>query len=138
VADFYLDNDVTQRIAVLLQGAGHSVMAAGWIGLRAGSDAEQLLRAAEEGWILISHNREDYMLLHEAWLRWSRSWGVTAAHAGILVIPQPRDFPPDQATRELSRFVGSGRPLANELYRRPVGARPRWERWRLGRGWTGR
>ena len=137
MAAFYLDNDVAHELAPALQAAGHGAITARSIGFAAATDDVQLLRAASEGWTFVTHNRDDYVLLHEAWLRWSGAWRVAAEHAGILVIPQPHELPSYQVARDLVRFVSSGRPLTNELYRRrSIGAGVRWERWRLGRGWT--
>lgn len=136
MAAFYLDSDVSQEVARFLQDAGHEASTARSIGLGTATDDEQLMRAAEEGWILVTHNREDYKLLHGAWLRWSRAWQITPEHAGILVIPQPPALPYDRAARELAAFVRSGHPLTNALYlRHRPGVRPAWERWQphLGR-----
>jgi hypothetical protein len=139
VAAFYLDSDIARDVAVLLQGEGHDVVTTRSIGLGAAPDDEQMLTAAEQGRIMVTHNGRDYSLLHGAWLRWSWAWQITPQHSGVLVIPQPRELPIPQAARELSRFVRSGRPLVNELYlRRTPGVRPAWERWRRGPGRTRR
>ena len=134
---FYLDNDVAHEVASFLGSEGHDAVTTRSIGRQAATDDEQLLTAAEQRWILVTHNWDDYTLLHGAWLRWSRAWQVRPEHAGILVIPQPPELSVIRAAQELSGFVRSGRPLINELYRRRrPGARPAWERWRRGRGWT--
>jgi hypothetical protein len=139
VAAFYLDHDVGHEVALLLRGAGHDATTAQQSGLRAATDDEHFLTAAEQARILVTHNGRDYLLLHRAWLRWSMAWRVTREHAGILLIPQPPMLPIDEAARDLSSFAGSGRPLTNELYRRrPPGLRPAWERWRPGDRWTRR
>jgi len=62
VAGFYLDHDVAYGIAFLVREEGHDATAAQWIGLQAAEDYEHLLKAAEQGWILIGHNRKDYNL----------------------------------------------------------------------------
>ena len=64
MAAFYRDNDVAQVLAAYLLADGHDVTTARWARLQAAADAEQLLRAAEEGRILVTHNRREYVMLH--------------------------------------------------------------------------
>ncbi len=93
MANFYLDHDVSLNLSLLLQGDGHDVRTAQDVGLAQASDDVQLLAAAEQGRISLTHNRKDYILLNSAWARWPRSWRVTAPpHAGIPVLehrPEP-------------------------------------------------
>jgi hypothetical protein len=133
VAAFYLDNDVAQAVAALLHARGHSAVTARQLGLHQAADAVQLLTAAEHGWILVTHNMRDYVMLHEAWLRWTSAWQVTAKHAGILSIPQSPLLALDRAVDELCAFITSGQSLPNEMYRLPPA--DAWHRWQLGVGW---
>ena len=80
---------------------------------RAG-DEQHLSQAAGSGWILITHNARDFTLLHGAWRRWSREWGMMARHAGILVLIPP--VAPSRAAQEIAALLESGRLLHNELY----------------------
>jgi hypothetical protein len=34
------------------------------------------------------HDRNDFRLLHDAWLLWYHRWGARQSHAGILVLEQ--------------------------------------------------
>jgi hypothetical protein len=86
VAALYLDNNVTVRAAPLLNASGHTVHTTARHNRRAADDHEQLLFAAENGWVFISHNWRDFRMLHGAWQLWSRAWGVAPEHGGILVI----------------------------------------------------
>jgi Domain of unknown function (DUF5615) len=87
VARFYLDHDVSLRLALLLRAAGHDTTTAQEAGLSHASDDAQLLAAAQQQRILVTHNRKDYVLLHDAWRRWPVAWGTLAPpHAGILVL----------------------------------------------------
>lgn len=36
------------------------------------SDDAHLSLAARSGWILVTHNAKDFILLHAAWRRWAR------------------------------------------------------------------
>jgi Domain of unknown function (DUF5615) len=133
VAALYLDNDVAQAVVALLQARGHAAVTARQLGLYQAADAVHLLTAAEHGWIFVTHNTKDYVMLHEAWLRWTAAWQVTAKHAGILSIPQSPLLPLDRAVDELCAFITSGRSLPNEMYRLPPA--DAWHRWQLGVGW---
>lgn len=112
MADFYTDHDVvtTQQL-----------------GRARARDAEQLLIAAQQRRTFITHNGDDFVLLHEAWRIWSRSWRLAPLplHAGILIIPQSPHLGHEQAAREVDKLVRAGSPLANELFT-----------WRHARGWS--
>ena len=136
---YYLDNDVGQELAALLGAYGEDVTTAAREGLRSASDDEHLLRAAGQERLPVTHNRRDFLLLHQAWLRWSTAWGVQRSHAGILVIPQPPELTVVRAARDLTRFCQSGRYLGNGLFLRKFGGRrATWEQWRIGLGRTSR
>ena len=93
-----LDEDVSHPLAGLLRSDGYDADSAkelGRLGLR---DVQVLLRAAESGQTLVTHNNEDFRALHEAWVTWRRRWadevagtlGIPVAlsqHAGILIVP---------------------------------------------------
>lgn len=84
-----------------------------------------LAEAAEAGRILITHNRNDFILLHRAWHRWSRRWGVYRLHAGILIIPQMPHWQPAQAAAEIETIVRQAS-IDGELYAYD---------WQVGTGW---
>jgi hypothetical protein len=124
VASFYTDHDVALQLAMLLRQHGHMAFTARDIGLERAGDHEHLLTAAQRGWILVTHNRQDFFLLHDAWRRWFPVFNVSAVHAGILVLPHGL---PSQTVQRLEDFLLSGLPLSNELYV-----------WRPMSGWTHR
>lgn len=124
VANLYHDHNVAREITHSVRRAGHLVTTARDIGMDRAKDDEQLLVAAQRNWILVSHNREDFFLLHDAWRRWSRAWGVTTTHPGILVVAQ---MPPAWHRRiadEIVRFVELNPVLSDTLHM-----------WRPTRGW---
>ena len=124
MASFYTDHDVALQVAVLLRAHGHMALTARAIGLERAGDHEHLLTAAQRGWILVTHNRQDFFLLHDAWRRWLQVLNVSVVHAGILILPHGL---PRQTVQLLEDFLLSGLPLSNELYV-----------WRPLSGWTQR
>jgi hypothetical protein len=130
LASFYLDQDVDVALAPALQEFGHTAVATGALGLARSPDAAQLLFAAKRRWVLISHNRDDFVVLHDAWKLWTVDWDVAVEHAGILVIPQRigADFwTVPHAAGQIDELIRQARPLSNELYE-----------WRRGTGWNRR
>src|SRR5215510_6348095 len=109
---------------MLLQHHDHMVLTVRDIGLERAGDHEHFLTAAQRGWILVTHNRQDFFLLHDAWRRWLPVFNVSTVHAGILVLPHGL---PSQTVQLLEDFLLSGLPLSNELYV-----------WRPMSGWTHR
>ena len=123
----YIDHDVARQIADLLRSRGYDVATTRERGLEKARDGEQLLVAAQEERVLLTHNGADFLLLNDAWLRWSQAWQVTPRHVGILVIPQRPRLSPVQAVEEVHRFLTLGQSMVNRLYQ-----------WRAGSGWQHR
>ena len=114
MAGLYLDNDVSLAVAPPLRAAGHRVTATRDLGVfRAGDDA-QLLTAARNGWVLVTYNRRDVAMLHDAWQTWAIAFGsALPPHPGILVLDHAP--PAVQAGAVASLLAAPGGPLANEL-----------------------
>jgi hypothetical protein len=127
VAGFYLDHNVAADVARLLRGSNHAVITAHDQGLGAAGDDEHLLLAAQRGWTLVTHNRKDFLLLHDAWRHWASAWGVAEPHAGILIVPQPPGASHAQIAAALEALISGGPSLTNQLYL-----------WRPASGWQHR
>lgn len=121
MADFALDNNVAIGVAPLLKARGHSVVTARDAGMWRAWDDEHLWVAAQAGRVFVTHDEEDFTLLHRAWLR----WGVAIPHASIAAVPQGAAWPEQRIADELHALVRGFSPLANSLYR-----------WRQPLGWT--
>jgi len=118
----YIDTDVAKDVARLLAGAGYDVVRGADLGLGHAADSVHLLEAARQGRVLVSHNVNDFQLLHEAWQRWSTAWGAPKQHPGILL---PTHANPHDVFRQVDTIIASQWPLVNELYR-----------WRDRGGWV--
>ncbi|MDP9364283.1 MAG: DUF5615 family PIN-like protein [Chloroflexota bacterium] len=120
--DLYTDHNVSLRLTDRLRTRGFAVTTTRDLGLERATDAQQVLVAAERGWLLLTHNERDYVLLFDAWRRWSEAWRVFPRHAGIVVLPQREPAVTEALflalVAETPDFVGS-------LYR-----------WHSGRGWS--
>jgi hypothetical protein len=121
MSDVYIDADVTIAIIAALQSLGHSVRHARRDPQMAEApDGKQLWLAANRGDVLVTHNRTDFRLLHDAWRRWSTGWGVKAPRGGILIVPQrtPIEILAGAIHEQLAVMI------ENELFE-----------WVRGRGW---
>jgi hypothetical protein len=67
--------------------------------------------AAENGRILVTHNKRDFLLLHAAWVDWMTGY----PHSGILIMKQQRLLVPQMA-HAIDSFVTGGRDMANRAY----------------------
>ncbi|GBD99729.1 hypothetical protein BMS3Abin07_01770 [bacterium BMS3Abin07] len=60
----YLDEDVPSAFANALLNRGVDVVTTQQAGNDGRSDAEQLIFAAQEGRVIFTHNKRDFILLH--------------------------------------------------------------------------
>jgi hypothetical protein len=115
MAGVYIDEDVVKVFVHLLQVDGHTVRHARTTpGMSGATDSHQLLFAAQRGSVLLTHNGKDFLLLHDAWRRWTAAWRSTHAHEGILLIPQ--HVPAAIVARAVSDHLADNPPLRNEFY----------------------
>ena len=125
MALLYGDHNVSRPLVLLFRELGHAATNARALGLDRGSDGTHLLFAAERGWILLTHNERDFLMLHDAWLRWSWAWQVAPRHAGILVLPQRSDWKPPRLVSEIETLLAANPVMTNQLFA-----------WRASRGWV--
>lgn len=78
--------------------------------------------AYQHGWIFVTHNIGDFELLHDAWLRWSELWNVTAPHPGILALAAGP--PPDHLASLIEERLASTISIEGQLWI-----------WRSNHGW---
>lgn len=88
MADLYLDNDVSVHLIPVLIARGHNVRHTRDLGMERAQDFRQLLFAAHQNRIFVSHNLRDYRLLHGAWRHWTAAWDRSDQHAGVLLLDQ--------------------------------------------------
>jgi predicted nuclease of predicted toxin-antitoxin system len=95
----YTDEDVTDRLAVLLRERGYeaaSTLSEGMVGL---SDAEQLAYATQRSWTLLTYNRDDFLSLARRW------HDAGSEHAGIVISRQFRVQELGELLRQVLRLL---------------------------------
>ena len=106
---YYLDEDLSPKIAELLRKQGVDCISAHEIGMVQVSDLEQLELAARKKRCLVTKNRDDFIRLTVQF------FNDHLAHCGVLIIPST--IPGD-------RFSFIARLLANYAHRHPKGMQP--------------
>jgi len=77
---FYLDADMSPRIAAIGRDLGLDVVSAHAVGMAEADDADQLRRAAGEGRILVTRNRDDFIRLT------LEAYHERRPHAGLVLV----------------------------------------------------
>jgi hypothetical protein len=121
VATFYLDQNVSHKIIPLLQGAGHRAVTARATNLDRAGDDELVFLAWQNQWITVTHDLDDFLLLHRTLQRWAAHWNHMDMHAGILSMADSLSL--WEQAFVLDVFIASGLPIINAFYEwRSVGS----------------
>ena len=109
----YLDDDsVMPRLVRLLRQAGHDVALPADLNTAGADDPIHLRYAIRDRRLLLSHNYDDFLLLHELVLE------SQGHHAGILVVrrennPQ-RDMKPPHIVRAITNLIAAAAPVEDQ------------------------
>jgi hypothetical protein len=109
----YLDDDSAQTLFVrLLRQAGQDVVIPADLGLAGQTDPVHLLHAMREQRTLLSHNYDDFRILHEILMEGQ------GHHPGILVVRKDndpsRDLKPAGIVRAIRNLEAAGVPVADQ------------------------
>jgi hypothetical protein len=111
----YLDDDSTAvHLVRLLHADGHDVETPAMAGNAGKKDPAHLLHAIRWGRVLLTHNHEDFKLLHDL-VRF-----VSGHHPGILAVCRDndptRDLRPKGIVRAIRRLLAAGMPIPDHLH----------------------
>jgi predicted nuclease of predicted toxin-antitoxin system len=95
----YTDEDVTDRLALLLRERGYEAESAQEAGTTGYTDEQQLAFAASRGWALLTYNRKDFSVLAKRWQDAGRS------HAGVILSDQFSNRQTGELLRQVCRFL---------------------------------
>jgi hypothetical protein len=117
VARFALDENFEARTAIELRSLGHDVATAAMLNVRGTPDYRLLLVAVDDARIVITHNIDDFLLLHCIWQSLATRWSVVpeqAWHPGILGMTQYTTDAADYAQQIHEHSQGLS--IAGEMY----------------------
>jgi hypothetical protein len=114
MADLYADRDIGRGVSLGLRALGHTVLMTEELGLDTATDDVQFLAAQRYRRIMLTHNRKDFRLLHNAWRGWTTYWGITQRHAGIVVPLQ--GWQPEREIAVIDTLLRQIESFENELY----------------------
>jgi len=125
VAAFYFDENVSAILEEPLRSYGHLVFSTYAEGRLRSPDPHQLLYATEREWVVVTHNRDDFALLHDAWHLWTHRWHIRDQHAGIVVVEQTQGVTYPEYAAMIHDLTTQTVTFANVLFD-----------WRLATGWV--
>jgi predicted nuclease of predicted toxin-antitoxin system len=113
--NLYLDDDSVGAVLVrLLKREGHDVVIPVDVGTSGSKDPEHFTKAINLSRVLLTHNYDDFLLLHRLVLT------STGHHPGILAVRQDndktRDMKPPEIVRAIRNLLAANVPIADELH----------------------
>ena len=111
----YLDDDSTEALLVaLLQREGHDVQVPADVGMVGQYDSKHLIHAVHEDRVLLSHNHDDFRLLHDLIAE------VRGRYPGMLMVRRDndpsRDMKPAGVVRAIRRLLAAGVPIQDQFH----------------------
>ena len=119
MASLYIDEDLKEDVAEALADLGHAALLTRVAGNKGATDAEQLAFAVREQRILVTCNRRDFLLLHEAWHVCARERQVAARplHHCILLMPNERAATPTILASAIDSLLATERDVRGRFFR---------------------
>jgi predicted nuclease of predicted toxin-antitoxin system len=111
----YLDDDSAESVLVpLLSADKHDVVIPTQVGNAGKKDASHFIYAIRNKRVLLTHNHDDFELLHQLVLL------VVGHHPGILVVrrdnDRTRDMKAKAIVRAVRKLLASGIPIVDDLH----------------------
>jgi len=92
----YLNENIDVRLVALLSNLGIEAIHTLRVNNGGANDESQLQYAAENGYILVTHNRRHFRTLHKKWRRESKF------HPGILIMGEAK---PEYLATRINKFI---------------------------------
>ena len=78
---FYLDEDISPKVSVILRKRGIDAVSAHEVGMLEASDENQLSFAVAEGRVMVTRNRDDFITLTVQYFE------ALKPHSGLIIVP---------------------------------------------------
>jgi hypothetical protein len=111
-----MDENVSYLLDGLLRDYGYMVVSTHDEGREGSPDPHQLFHATEHDWVLVTHNANDFKLLHDAWHLRTYRWRLPHRHAGIIVAPQIQGYTPSVVAVYIHTLAQQEDSLVNVFY----------------------
>lgn len=112
--NLYIDDDSVAPLLIrLLRNSGHDVQVPRDVGAMGNADAAHLRHCIRAGRAIITHNHNDFQLLHDLLVE------ARGHHPGILAVRRDNDRKRDLTSagivRALDKLLAAGAPVADQL-----------------------
>ena len=111
---FYVDECVPPKTATLLRRAGFDAVWAGHVSHRGWDDPGHLVYAYENGYTLVTEDRNDFQTLHRLWTLLTTKGYMSISHLGILT--STMSIRPTSWMAFIQRLVASGESLSSAFF----------------------
>ncbi|MFO7985716.1 MAG: DUF5615 family PIN-like protein [Desulfatiglandaceae bacterium] len=107
---YYLDEDISPRVAEILRGYRVDVMSTHEVYMAGASDRQQLEYAASKGMAMVTRNRNDFVRLTVQFFNEQRP------HCGVLIVPYSIPGDKFRLTAQALKHYASRHPSGMEPY----------------------
>ena len=111
---FYVEEEVARQTVDVLRGAGFDAVYARDLSHYAWSDPRHLVYAVENGYTVVTANKNDFLSLHELWTLLEQKRYLPLSHVGILTAR--KQLRPRLWLGFIQRLVSSGESLTSALF----------------------
>ncbi|MFN8579357.1 MAG: DUF5615 family PIN-like protein [Gemmatimonadaceae bacterium] len=119
-----LDRNLHRDVRRLLRAAGHNCVQSISPSIGRLPDFELLFTTTREGRLFVTHNVDDFVFLHRAWVFWTAQWGIDEPHCPLLLMTQAGITPLELADAIIA-LLATSVPAGNTAHR-----------WRPDIGWS--
>lgn len=112
MAGFLIDEDMNVAVAAILRSQGYQAFAVEELGLKGATDDVVLFTGMQRGYLVVTHNIDDFTLLNNAWIHWRQP----VEHCGILMVPQKYRFSPGVIAQHVAAWTLRNPAASNKAF----------------------